>query len=290
MKRVIVTLAMACCMSHFALAGSTDLLQSRADRAVSMMSKGLTSMTAKLVDPPTPPEPPLPPYPATSSLGNCNLSTSSTGDCASVVASSPNCSTAAPTNCQPLTSTQQCQNATYPARCGTQAPNEITCSDASCRLRTFEVNGVCVTSADCVYTNAAGCDAWTHRRNTCRTDTPYCVAATLATGCRTSAVGQDGCTSNDSYTISCITTQGGGSDCTSQGACLNTYGKNCISAATGNTGMCGAISAASGPRCHRPETDEDSDPEIPEDPGNGLLLLGGTAALAVLGRRFGLTL
>jgi hypothetical protein len=199
------------------------LLAHRASAALDSMERGLTDVTV-----------PRTPEPLVAEAVGPSVPPPYTSDGAD-----PNCYTLIEANCgEDWTQSIACLGGTYPPACNTQQANWVTCEPNLCSLKTAVPIGTknCTSTPGgygCDYTAAANCDAFTHRRYSCRTDTQFCENATMAEDCPTSEPGEN-CSNTDTYNVSCLTTYGGG-DCTIAGACLTTYGKNCI---TSSAGMC----------------------------------------------------
>ena len=177
--------------------------------------------------------------PATSTAGNCNVTS----------AGGTECNTMSKSTCgSNFTTTDSCSNNTFPARCGTQNGNNVTCSPANCNFATFGVIIPCTSASNgCAQTANNQCQAWTHARYACRTDTPFCQSATLAAQCGGRSTSAPDCTDSNTYTRNCVNTVAGGSSCSSTGAC-DTFGAQCITSSQA-AGMCGNFSVAAGDRC-----------------------------------------
>jgi hypothetical protein len=196
------------------------------------------------------------------SAWHCNVTTVP-ADCASVVASG--CGTT------PQTSTDACAKNTFPVRCQTQAANMHTCSDSNCNPLTYPDACTSVLCNIRHLTAEDGCYGWTIVKagSMCSTQSCYCYMATLSGAGNCTGTSAPTCNEGNTNVIACVNTSSGGVYCSSAGAC-NTWGPQCITTTSGNIGMCGEFSAASGVPC--------PSPDVPVEP-TALNLVGGFAAL-----------
>ncbi len=221
--------------------GSARLAATRTVDVMRSMQDGLRHVSLTALDDPVEPDPAEPSVPVqpTSTAGSCNVTSAGGSTCDTMSQSSCGSS---------FTTTDACYNNTFPARCVTQNGNNVTCSPANCNNATIGIIIPCTSASNgCAHTANNQCQAWTHARYACRTDTPFCENATLASQCGGRSTSNPECTDANTYTRNCVNTVAGGSSCSSTGAC-NTFGAQCITSSQ-SAGMCGNFSVAAGDRC-----------------------------------------
>ena len=162
---------------------------------------------------------------ACATTANCNTAVSgcTVGTSLQCATMASNCGTMSLRFCTTNTVAPACYTTTQDCIDRTLSPGCQTFAGQLC-FKTTAGLGTCTPGGCVVYTSSDG--------GQCNTSSSFCQQATLSTGCLTSVIGP-GCTNTGTYNALCITTLSTGDNCTSAGACLNTWAFNCLTVTTG---------------------------------------------------------